>query len=92
MRKIGMSALAVALLGGTALMAGDVAKFMEKIYPSAALSEAVADMQALQGPDTALPVKTRELVSLAVAAQVPCDYCVYYHTEAAKAAGATERS
>ena len=41
-------------------------------------------------PDTALPKKVKELIGLAVAAQVPCDYCVYFHTETAKANGATE--
>ena len=29
------------------------------------------------------------VISLAVAAQIPCDYCIYYHTEAAKLNGAT---
>jgi AhpD family alkylhydroperoxidase len=40
--------------------------------------------------NTALPSKTRELIALGVAAQIPCRYCIYYHTAAAKAAGATE--
>ena len=42
------------------------------------------------GPQNAIPPKYRELINLAVAAQIPCDYCVYFHTEAAKAYGATE--
>ena len=37
----------------------------------------------------ALEPKTKELIGLAVAAQIPCEYCVYYHTKAAKADGAT---
>lgn len=40
--------------------------------------------------DTALPSKLRELIGLAVAAQIPCQYCVHYHIKAAKAAGASE--
>ena len=32
----------------------------------------------------------KELIGLAVAAQVPCTYCVYAHTAAAKANGASE--
>jgi AhpD family alkylhydroperoxidase len=32
----------------------------------------------------------KELIGLAVAAQVPCAYCVYFHTRAARLNGATE--
>jgi AhpD family alkylhydroperoxidase len=32
----------------------------------------------------------KHLVALGVAAQIPCDYCVYFHTKAAKVAGATD--
>jgi AhpD family alkylhydroperoxidase len=38
----------------------------------------------------ALDGKTKQLIGLAVAAQIPCSYCVYAHTKAAKAAGATD--
>jgi AhpD family alkylhydroperoxidase len=41
-------------------------------------------------PNTALDNKTKELIGLAVASQIPCQYCVYFHTRAAKAAGATD--
>src|SRR4029078_13511014 len=41
-------------------------------------------------PATALPGKMKELVALAVAAQIPCEYCIYAHTEFAKLNGATE--
>jgi AhpD family alkylhydroperoxidase len=41
-------------------------------------------------PNTALDGKTKQLIGLAVAASIPCDYCVLYHTEAAKAEGATK--
>ena len=41
-------------------------------------------------PATKLDGKTKELIGLAVAAQVPCEYCVYFHTEAARLNGATE--
>ena len=34
--------------------------------------------------------KTKQLIGLAVAAQIPCAYCVYAHTKFAKAAGATD--
>ena len=41
-------------------------------------------------PATALPGKYKELTALAVAAQIPCEYCIYAHTEFAKLNGATE--
>lgn len=41
--------------------------------------------------DTALPGRVKELIGLGVAAQIPCDYCVYFHTEIAKLGGADER-
>ena len=34
--------------------------------------------------------KTRELIALAVAAQIPCAYCVYVHNKNARANGASE--
>lgn len=43
-----------------------------------------------QGARTALDPKTKELIGLAVAAQIPCEYCTYYHRNAARAHGATE--
>jgi len=41
-------------------------------------------------PGTQLDGKTKELIGLAVAAQIPCQYCIYFHTAAAKANGATD--
>jgi AhpD family alkylhydroperoxidase len=41
-------------------------------------------------PKTQLNGKTKELIGLAVAAQIPCQYCIYFHTAAAKANGATD--
>ncbi len=42
-------------------------------------------------PKSALDGKTKELIGLAVASQIPCEYCVYFHTRAAKANGATDQ-
>lgn len=47
--------------------------------------------QAHDSPDAAIPVKYRELMRLAVASQIPCNYCIYFHTEVAKAYGATDQ-
>jgi AhpD family alkylhydroperoxidase len=41
-------------------------------------------------PATKLDGKTKELIGLAVSAQVPCEYCIIFHTEAARLNGATE--
>jgi AhpD family alkylhydroperoxidase len=35
-------------------------------------------------------MKEKELIGLAVASQIPCRYCIVFHTEVAKLAGATE--
>lgn len=70
--------------------AQDAPPFMLDTWPSQGVDAAWQEFQAVMGPDGALDAKTKELVGLGVAAQVPCDYCVYYHTKAAKAHGATE--
>jgi len=41
-------------------------------------------------PDNVIPPKYRELMQLSIASQIPCDYCVFFHTESAKAYGASE--
>jgi AhpD family alkylhydroperoxidase len=62
-----------------------------KSLPQAALPGAWAQLESLQlNPDTALDGKTKELIGLAVASQVPCRYCIYAHTMFARANGATE--
>ncbi len=37
-----------------------------------------------------LDAKTRELIAIAVAAQIPCSYCVYGQTKNARAKAASE--
>jgi AhpD family alkylhydroperoxidase len=60
-------------------------------YPRAALPGAWQALKALElSGDTALPAKVKDLIGLAVAAQIPCGYCIYLHTESAKHDGATE--
>lgn len=39
---------------------------------------------------TALDGKTKELIGLGVSAQIPCRYCLLFHTEAARLNGASE--
>lgn len=61
-----------------------------KVYPDYALAGAWENFKQMSGPNSVLPGKYRELLQLAVAAQIPCQYCVYFHTAAAKAHGATD--
>ena len=69
---------------------GSVPSFFRDV-PAAALPGAWTEFKEFQlNPNTALPNKTKELIGLAVAAQIPCRYCVYFHTQAARAAGATD--
>jgi AhpD family alkylhydroperoxidase len=69
---------------------GFVPQFLLR-FPDAALPGAWDEMKSLQlNPGTALPGKTKELIGLAVAAQVPCRYCITAHTEFARLNGATE--
>ena len=71
-------------------MFGGVPSIMQ-VYPKSALPAGWAMIKETDlNQNTALPAKTRELIALGVAAQIPCPYCIYYHTVAAKAAGATE--
>jgi AhpD family alkylhydroperoxidase len=62
-----------------------------KAFPDAALPGAWEEMKGLQlNPKTALSGKSKELVGLAVAAQVPCRYCTYAHVEFGKLNGASD--
>jgi len=71
-------------------MFGGVPSIMQ-VYPKSAVPAGWAMIKETDlNENTALPAKTRELIALGVAAQIPCLYCIYYHTVAAKAAGATE--
>lgn len=69
---------------------GTVPSFF-KLFPAAGIAGAWAEFKAVQlNPKTKLDGKTKELIGLAISAQIPCQYCVYFHTAAAKANGASE--
>jgi len=69
---------------------GSVPTFF-KMFPEAGIGGAWTEFKSVQlNPKTALSGKEKELIGLAVAAQIPCTYCVYFHTAAAKANGATD--
>jgi len=63
---------------------------MFEVFPKYALAGAWENFKQLSSPESKIPPKYRELLQLAVAAQIPCQYCIYFHTAAAKAFGATE--
>lgn len=80
---------ASALREVTALL-GFAPEFLSQ-FPDVARAGAWKQMRDVQlNPKTALSGKTKELIGLGVAAQVPCRYCVIAHTEFAKLNGATD--
>ena len=63
-----------------------------KQVPAALLPSFWMTLKNFQMSDqTALDKKTKELVGLAVAAQIPCEYCVMFHTEVARMNGASDQ-
>lgn len=72
-------------------MLGAVPSFF-RAFPQTGIAGAWEEFKAIQlSHDTALSPKEKELIGLAVAAQIPCHYCVYAHTAFAKANGASEQ-
>ena len=83
-------ALLLALASGSGASAQEAPEWMKQTLPDQALKPHWDEYQAVMNPAGALDGKTKHLISLGVAAQIPCEYCVYAHTKAAKAAGATD--
>jgi alkylhydroperoxidase/carboxymuconolactone decarboxylase family protein YurZ len=75
-----MKAFIVALAFGVALpvsaFAQDAPPSLKAIEPPAAVGPAWQEYLAVFNPKGALDGKTKELIALAVAAQIPCDYCI----------------
>jgi AhpD family alkylhydroperoxidase len=69
---------------------GFVPEFLAK-FPAAHLAGAWREMRDTEVATTALPGKYKSLVSLGVASQIPCRYCVVADTELAKLQGATDK-
>lgn len=62
------------------------------VFPDEGIAGAWDEFKSVQlNPKTAVPSKYKELIALGVASQIPCEYCIYFHTKAATANGATER-
>lgn len=68
---------------------GTVPTFM-KHYPKQAIAGAWAMTKGLEIEPGALDAKTKSLISIAVAAQIPCRYCVWADSKLAKDRGATD--
>lgn len=69
---------------------GLVPKFF-RAFPKESIAAAWSEFKGLQlNPHTALTGKQKELIGLAVASQIPCEYCIYFHRAAATLNGATE--
>ncbi|RYG98623.1 MAG: carboxymuconolactone decarboxylase family protein [Alphaproteobacteria bacterium] len=62
-----------------------------KAYPPSAIGGAWEMTKGLlMGEGNTLEPKVKSLIAVAVAAQIPCQYCIWLETKSAKAAGATD--
>jgi AhpD family alkylhydroperoxidase len=69
---------------------GSVPTFFTQM-PKAGFAGAWQQLKDLEfSKDTALSPKVKALIELAVVAQIPCQYCIWADTAAAKAEGASE--
>ena len=60
-------------------------------YPESAVAGAWEMTKGLlMGESNALEPKVKSLINLAVAAQIPCQYCIWLETKMARSQGATE--
>jgi len=69
---------------------GFVPAFVQK-FPAEALPGAWLELKTTELGETALSGKYKSLISLGVASQIPCRYCVSMDTQFARAEGATDR-
>lgn len=72
-------------------MGGTVPSFVGSVADAALPGLWAQTMSLEMGEGTALDTKTKALISIAVAAQIPCHYCVWIDTNTAKQAGATDQ-
>jgi len=85
---LGLALALAPIANASAQEAKGAPKWMQQTYPEKAVKAAMSELEAVEGPG-ALDVKTKALIGLGVAAQIPCQYCVYYHKRVAQAQGAT---
>ncbi len=82
--------IAALTLAAATTFAQEPPRFYQDTYPAHALKSRLEAESVLVGDEAKLDAKTRELIALAVAAQIPCAYCVYVHDKKARAEGASE--
>lgn len=72
-------------------MMGGVPSFISSVADSALAGLWLQSKQLEFASDTALEPKVKALISLAVAAQIPCTYCIWADTNTARQHGATDQ-
>lgn len=72
-------------------MFGGVPTFMNQVADAAVVGLWKQTKALGFSEDTALGPKTKALISLAVSAQIPCQYCVWMDSNAARMFGATDQ-
>ena len=68
---------------------GVVPEYM-KVYPKQGIAAAWALTKALEVEQGALDPKVKSLINVAVAAQIPCRYCIWLDSKFARELGATD--
>lgn len=68
---------------------GVTPEFM-KVYPKQGIAAAWALTKALEAEPGALDPKIKSLINVAVAAQIPCRYCIWLDSKFAREQGATD--
>jgi AhpD family alkylhydroperoxidase len=69
---------------------GFVPQFFKQVAPTM-LPAFWNTMKTFEMGETQLDGKTKELIGLAVAAQIPCEYCIVFHTESLRSMGVSEQ-
>lgn len=90
MRKVITLTILMVAVGLRAQPPRSAPQFVRTV-PEDVLPAALDELTTLELTDTALPARTKQLIALAVAAQIPCRMCVYASTQLARSAGASDR-
>lgn len=90
MKMLKTGALILTLIAAGTLKADGVPQFFQDSLPEHAMEKILESWSAVTGEGAALDAKTQELIGLAVAAQIPCEYCVFSHNAKLKKLGASE--
>lgn len=90
MQRIATALLPIGVIFYAAASLAEPPAFYKDTFPEHALALKLQAEAELVGKAASLDARTRELIALGVAAQIPCVYCVYAHNKNARAEGATE--